>query len=327
VIGSQWHLIGTYNFSAGTSGYVVLSNAADGKVVADAVRFVLAAADDVVDIIVDNNEVTYVGGWTCKSGVPTCVDNDNDGYGVCPDCGTAEGCTYDGDDCNDEYDSIYPGAPEIMCDGVDQDCSGSDDCSIPTTLTLLVPNGGDILPSGGQYAICWQAPLNAVKFDLYYSLNNGRIWNFIKSVTGLNCTHWEIPVLKVNKKKCRVKVIGYNASGIKVGEDTSDKPFTIDVVKVTSPDGGESLKQGTTHTITWRTNATISPVAKSILKYTTDGGATWKTITIRNSNTGNYPWTVPYVSSTRCKVKVIMKDANGIKVGSDVSDKVFTIQP
>ena len=30
-----------------------------------------------------------------------CTDTDGDGYGVCPNCGTANGCTYNGDDCDD----------------------------------------------------------------------------------------------------------------------------------------------------------------------------------------------------------------------------------
>src|SRR3972149_3477866 len=74
------------------------------------------------------------------------------------------------------------------------------------TLTLLVPNGGDVLPSGGIYAICWQAPTNVVKFDLSYSIDNGENWVPIKSVPRLNCTHWEeVPVVSANKKQCRVK--------------------------------------------------------------------------------------------------------------------------
>lgn len=36
--GSQWNLLGTYPFAAGTSGYVVLSDDADKYVIADAIR-------------------------------------------------------------------------------------------------------------------------------------------------------------------------------------------------------------------------------------------------------------------------------------------------
>jgi hypothetical protein len=45
-------------------------------------------------------------------------------------------------------------------------------------------------------------------------------------------------------------------------------------------------------------------------------------------NTGSYSWAVPWVApSTTCKVKVVLKDASGKTVGSDVSDGVFTIRP
>jgi hypothetical protein len=228
----------------------------------------------------------------------------------------------------DSFGNVCDNCPYVFNgDQLDTDGDGiGDACESSSVLTLVLPNGGDVLPSGGTYGICWKAPLNAVKFDLRYSINNGTSWNLIKTVTGLNCTHWEIPVATVNKKKCRVKVIGYDSNGVKIGEDVSDKPFTIEVVRVTSPNGGETLKTGSTWTIRWVSHETIRPVAKTVLKYTTDGTA-WKTIKTLTGNPGIYSWTVPPVSSTRCKVKVILKDANGVNVGSDVSDKVFTIQP
>jgi hypothetical protein len=179
---------------------------------------------------------------------------------------------------------------------------------------------------GESYGICWKAPLEAVKFDLYYSLNNGAPWNFIKSVTGMYCVHWDVPVVTVNKKKCRVKVIGYDSNGVKVSEDISDKPFTIEVLRIISPNGGETLKPGDTSTIQWTTHKTIRPVAKIVLKYTTDG-TTWKKIKALTDNPVNFNWKVPTASSMKCKVKVILKDANGVNIGTDVSDKVFTIQP
>jgi hypothetical protein len=193
-------------------------------------------------------------------------------------------------------------------------------------ITVTVPNGGDVLPSGGTYAICWKAPTSIQKFDLKYSIDNGANWNLINTVTGLNCIKWDVPVVTQNKKQCLVKAIGYDSNGGLITEDTSDKPFTIEVVRVTSPNGGETLKTGNKWTIKWVTYKTIHPVAKTVLQYTTNG-TTWNPIKTLIGNPGNYTWTVPAVSSTKCKVKVILKDAGGTKVGTDISNKVFTIGP
>ena len=46
-----------------------------------------------------------------------CVDADGDGY---------EDAACGGDDCDDSDPGVYPGAPEVCGDGIDQDCDGSD---------------------------------------------------------------------------------------------------------------------------------------------------------------------------------------------------------
>jgi parallel beta-helix repeat protein len=58
--------------------------------------------------------------------IPACVDNDSDGYG---DPASA-GCTHPELDCDDTDPDINPGATEIPCDGIDQDCSGADSCDV-----------------------------------------------------------------------------------------------------------------------------------------------------------------------------------------------------
>jgi hypothetical protein len=81
--GSQWNLLGTYAFSAGTSGYAVLSNeGADGYVMADALGWD-SDLDGTPDIIIDNGDPGFsftgdcLGDWTCATGAVGAFDGDH----------------------------------------------------------------------------------------------------------------------------------------------------------------------------------------------------------------------------------------------------------
>jgi PKD repeat protein len=127
----EWHLLGIWTFAAGTIGSVVLHNdTADGKVIADSVKFVLWDDPNPGIEIISYHENAVLGGpWTCEL---YCRDDDNDGFGKCPDCGIVYGCILDGNDCNDKNASINPAATEV-CDGVDNNCNGVIDEGLGTT--------------------------------------------------------------------------------------------------------------------------------------------------------------------------------------------------
>jgi hypothetical protein len=59
-------------------------------------------------------------------------DSDSDGFGTdgtsYSGCEALAGFVMVGGDCDDDDAEISPGAVEIACDGIDQDCSGSDEC-------------------------------------------------------------------------------------------------------------------------------------------------------------------------------------------------------
>jgi hypothetical protein len=149
-----------------------------------------------------------------------------------------------------------------------------------------------------------------------------------EGLTGTNY-NWTLPAPWGNRKKCLLKVIGYDATNVKVGADISDAPFMIEVVRITSPNGG-ALASGK-HSVIWTTNQTKKEVAKVKLYYTKDGGITWNLIipTVKGFNPGSYDWIVPTVEKpkTQCKVKVELIDALGNILGKDKSDGYFTIQP
>lgn len=106
-------------------GYVATSGDCD-----DNASSIYPGAVEVVGDEVDQN---------CD-GVETCyADSDNDGHRTiagttvgsadcdCDDSGEAPASAPD-DDCDDGDGSVYPGAPEIVGDGVDQNCDGQEAC-------------------------------------------------------------------------------------------------------------------------------------------------------------------------------------------------------
>lgn len=197
-------------------------------------------------------------------------------------------------------------------------------------VTLLAPNGGEVIPSGSHLQIKWGAPVAAVKFNLAYSVNNGWSWLAIDSGVTATSFDWPVPVPIANRPKTLVRVTGFNSTGKVVERDRSDAPFAIEVVKLTSPNGGESLTSGEVKTIAWTTNGTKRTVASVRLWYTLNGGLTWLPVKpLLSGNPGSYDWTVPAVPAARvkCRVRVVLRNAAGFAVGSDISDAYFTIQP
>jgi len=220
--------------------------------------------------------------------------------------------------CVNSYGNVYPcGAGSIYYP--------SD--VLPVSVTLTSPNGGDLLESGGTFDITWNPPYNAGDYDLYYSLNGGDTWNLIEQyVTGTNYL-WNVPILPSNKPKCLIGIADFYSNKW-MSEDISNARFSIEVVGLTSPNGGESVPSGGSWEITWTTNGTKNDVASVKLYYTMDNGLTWKPIITLTENTGSYSWqTVPTVArdKTKCRVKVVLKDGLEKVVGSDTSDSTFTI--
>jgi hypothetical protein len=199
-------------------------------------------------------------------------------------------------------------------------------------VRLLTPGLGEVLEAGESYDIAWEASEDAARFSLSHSIDNGVTWSAVDGAEDLTDTSfkWIVPPQPGNKKKSLVKLAGYNDAGIKVEEDISE-PFTIEVVRLISPNGGgQPLTSGISYPIEWMVNETIRPVESVQLLYTVDGGKKWKPAgPLLAGNATSYDWLVPPVKKTKtqCKVKIVLMDKDGKKVGNDMSDLFFTIQP
>ena len=194
-------------------------------------------------------------------------------------------------------------------------------------VILTSPNGGETIVSGGSRTIQWISASSLATFDLEYSINDGKTWRSITTgVTGTSY-NWSVPVVAGNKRKCRVRITGYDSGSNQIGQDTSDNRFMIEVIRIISPNGGESWTRGNTYAITWDTNATKTPITKVVIKYHEVGVPGWNLITvIKGNNPGTYNWTIPTtLTPGDYKIKVNLWDANKNRRGADKSDNTFAI--
>jgi hypothetical protein len=226
----------------------------------------------------------------------------------------------EGDNCPDTYN---PEQKDIDNDGEGDAC---DDEYLD--IFVIEPNGGETIASGSVYTVNWVAPAKAVTFALAYSRNNGKDWATIKKGILGTTYDWWVPTPTKNKNNCLIKLTGYKASGKKVAADKSDAPFTIDVMNVTSPNGGEVLASGGTFDVTWETNGTKNPVGYVKIYCSTNNGKTWDLMQTEPGNPGVSSCVFPKLKKNEkdCRVNVKAYDAADKKVAYDKSDAPFTVE-
>ena len=191
-------------------------------------------------------------------------------------------------------------------------------------MKLLSPNGGEIIPAGSEYPISWEAPREAVKFVLSYT--PGRK---IGTASYSNSMAWSVPLVTRNKSMYRVHIKAYDSSNKKIAHVQSDHEFSIELARITAPSIGSACKSGQICVIRWAHSEYI-PVTSIELSYSLNGGRTWSKITNSLSNYSNsFDWIVPFVQETQTntKIRVILRNSSGKKIGSVVSDWTFTTKP
>ena len=119
----------------------------------------------------------------------------------------------------------------------------------------------------------------------------------------------------------------YDASNVRIGGDVSDGDFTVEVVRVTYPNGGQTLYSGDSVTITWHTNTTAVDVASTKVIGRCNGDDSWVTLGKPRGNPEQFTLTIPDpgYSRDRCKVQIVLRDAAGASLGKDVSDQYFAV--
>jgi hypothetical protein len=186
------------------------------------------------------------------------------------------------------------------------------------TIKVTAPSSGQVLEGGSNFTIKWTGSVTFDEIDIEYY--DGSQWNVIVNGTNDDGAYsWTVP--KINTTKAKIWMKGWHSSDNAV--DYSDT-FTIGGeaadIDIIAPNGGEILTGGNIYTIRWQSSIAFDKV--DIEYY---NGSQWTVIKNNTEDDGEYPWTVPSISTSKAKLWIKGWSSSGNPV--DFTDNDFTIVP
>jgi hypothetical protein len=189
---------------------------------------------------------------------------------------------------NSDNPTKYAGSPY---DGYDMSTS------LPSSVTVLAPNGGETLEPYTTYTIEWSY-VDVTWVDIAYSIDNGSTWSTIASQLPADALEyvWQVP--NTPSTQCLMRVSA-SPEGV---QDISNTTFVINPagLVLTYPNGGESFDAGTIQYIEWEYNG----VATVLAEYSTNNGQSWTTIGTSPAAHRYINWTVPNAAGTNILLRL-----------------------
>lgn len=202
-----------------------------------------------------------------------------------------------------------------LTDGIIADISNANFSIVdPTQITLLSPNGGEILQGFDAYEITWDTQNNSHIDSVEISLQeNGTFDPSFVTVENTGSYFWDVPNISTTNAKINVLLQGTNI------QDSSDAAFTINPIDLflVNPNGGEILVGGADYEINWIQTGIFSGVDVFL---SMDNGVTFNAIATNVLDTF-YVWNTPNVDTTSCLIRITYQN-----LVSDTSDNVFEIE-
>ncbi|MGD1117908.1 MAG: leucine-rich repeat domain-containing protein [Dehalococcoidales bacterium] len=186
--------------------------------------------------------------------------------------------------------------------------------NIVQSLTLTLPNGGESWMAGTNHVITWSSAGITGNVNILISRDGGTSWTPVISNTPNDGTQsWAVTGPATSQ--ARIKIVSVSNPAV---FDTSDANFNIvQSITVTSPNGGENWKIGSTQTITWDSTG-VSQVRIDISR---DGGVTWSTIIPTAQSNGHLSWKVTGLASSHARIRIVALGGSVF----DISDADFNI--
>ena len=167
-------------------------------------------------------------------------------------------------------------------------------------LRVGYPNGGEILPTGGEVTITWESAafVGPVSIELATQYAAAPQWQTLAAITSNDGSEL-VTLPAVYDDSCRVRIREV-ADGDPL--DESDADFEIgDAILVTAPAEGDELVVGASFVIRWSSGGVIDVD----IDLSRDGGATYEAIaTGVPAADGSFAWTVNGPASGNCLVRI-----------------------
>ncbi len=185
-------------------------------------------------------------------------------------------------------------------------------------ITVVEPNGGEVLTAGNSFTLQWYAPATTL-LTIDYSFNGGGSWeriaDSVDATTGQMA--WTVP--STPSTDCLLRIRDVTDPAL---EDVSDGYFEIRILRdlrVIRPNGGEVWYVSDTNRISWQS----SGIAEVSLEYSTDDGASWAVVRQAvPASAGRHDWVIPDTPSKQCRVRVTATDDGSL---TDISNAMFEI--
>ncbi len=229
---------------------------------------------------------------------------------------------------NGSYVWTVPNTPSDNClvrvSDIDGDPADVSDAVFTITstpsITLTSPSGGESWEAGTSHHITWTSTGSPGNLKIEYSTDNGASWIHIEfSTPNDGIFNWAVPDTPADNCLVRISTSSTDQSVSDVSDDVfSIVPPSSPSITVTSPNGGEKLRVGSIHQISWTTIGTVDNIK---IEYSTNSGTSWTEVVSSMSNIGYFEWSVPDTTSGNCLVRISETDGEP----SDISDSEFSI--
>lgn len=192
------------------------------------------------------------------------------------------------------------------------------------SVTLLSPNGGETLSPGQVVPITWASTNLSSAGSVRVYLDNGTRPTQLDSLVPVSAGlyHWTVPYCWDAGTNYRVNITAYACTNV---SDSSDAPFTItgpgSALRVTSPNGGETLLGGTVHRVTWDSTIPIG----GVLVWMNKGDEEFQVIGVASIADGGIDWPISQEIGDGLDYRVHLTAITHCNILEDESNADFTI--